>query len=157
MNLPATTWPLTEANLDAVHWGGLVHEPTATGINPARRYRRVLVIDDSLVMRRYLEKRNAAHAEQWVARIGINIGRVIGSLVGVQKYVYDLFGPGVNLAARMESLSEPMMITLNQDTKVLLENQFEISDRGEFEVKGFGTQHLWSLEAEFGDRPGRHR
>ena len=117
----------------------------------------VNIAQAALRMRRYLEKRNAAHAEQWVARIGVNVGRVIGSLVGVQKYVYDLFGPGVNLAARMESLSEPMMITLNQDTKVLLENQFEISDRGEFEVKGFGTQHLWSLEAEFGDRPGRHR
>ena len=37
-----------------------------------------------------------------------------------------------------------------------LENEFEISDRGEFEVKGFGMQHLWSLEAEFTDRQGRH-
>ena len=111
----------------------------------------------ALRMRRYLEKRNAAHTEQWVARIGINTGAVIGSLVGVQKYVYDLFGPGVNLAARMEALAEPMMITLNDETKVLIENQFEFSDRGEFEVKGFGTQHLWSLEGEFGDRHGRHR
>ena len=117
----------------------------------------VNIAQAALRMRRYLEKRNAAHPEQWVARIGINSGSVIGSLVGVQKYVYDLFGPGVNLAARMESMSEPMMITMNEDTKVLLENEFEISDRGEFEVKGFGTQHLWSLEAEYTDRQGRHR
>ncbi|MGI9578548.1 MAG: adenylate/guanylate cyclase domain-containing protein [Microthrixaceae bacterium] len=116
----------------------------------------VNIAQAALRMRRYLEKRNAAHPEQWVARIGINSGSVIGSLVGVQKYVYDLFGPGVNLAARMESMSEPMMITMNEDTRVLLENEFEISDRGEFEVKGFGMQHLWSLEAEFSDRQGRH-
>ena len=37
---------------------------------------------------------------------------VIGSMIGVQKYVYDIFGPGVNLAARMEALSDPMEITL---------------------------------------------
>jgi class 3 adenylate cyclase len=116
----------------------------------------VNIAQAALRMRRYLEKRNAAHPEQWVARIGINSGSVIGSLVGVQKYVYDLFGPGVNLAARMESMSEPMMITMNEHTKALLENEFEISDRGEFEVKGFGMQHLWSLEAEFTDRQGRH-
>jgi hypothetical protein len=40
---------------------------------------------------------------------------VIGSIVGVQKYVYDIFGPGVNLAARMEALSEPMKITISEE------------------------------------------
>jgi hypothetical protein len=29
---------------------------------------------------------------------------VIGSIVGIQKYVYDIFGPAVNLAARLEQL-----------------------------------------------------
>ncbi|MGA7269623.1 MAG: adenylate/guanylate cyclase domain-containing protein [Acidimicrobiia bacterium] len=106
----------------------------------------------ALRMRRYLERRNQAHAQRWEARIGINTGPVIGSLVGVQKYVYDLFGPGVNLAARMEALSEPMMITLNKTTRDRLEEAFTFSDRGEFEVKGFGTQHLFFLEGEYGER-----
>ena len=39
-------------------------------------------------------------------------GPVIGSIVGVQKYVYDIFGPGVNLAARMEALAGPMEIVV---------------------------------------------
>jgi class 3 adenylate cyclase len=107
----------------------------------------------ALRFRRYLERRNQAHAQQWSARIGINTGSVIGSLVGVQKYVYDLFGPGVNLAARMETLSEPMRITLNQDTYDLLKDEFVFSDRGEFEVKGFGTQHLYYLDSEIAGRP----
>ncbi len=102
----------------------------------------------ALRMRRYLEKRNLAHPQEWVARIGINSGPVIGSLVGVQKYVYDLFGPGVNLAARMEGLSEPMMITVNQDTYELLKDNFSFTERGEFEVKGFGTQKLYFLDGE---------
>ncbi len=100
-------------------------------------------------MRRYLEKRNQAHPQQWRARIGVNSGPVIGSLVGVQKYVYDLFGPGVNLAARMESISEPMMITVNEDTYLLLKDDFSFTERGEFEVKGFGTQRLFFLDGEF--------
>jgi adenylate cyclase len=106
----------------------------------------------ALRMRRYLERRNVAHPQQWVPRIGINTGAVIGSLVGVQKYVYDLFGPGVNLAARMEAVSEPMRITLTRDTYELLKDDFSFEERGEFEIKGFGVQELYFLEGEYGDR-----
>lgn len=102
----------------------------------------------ALRMRRYIERRNSAHPEEWRCRIGINSGPVIGSLVGVQKYVYDLFGPGVNLAARMEALSEPMKITLCEDTYELIKNDFICSEVGEAEVKGFGVKMLYHLEGE---------
>jgi len=102
----------------------------------------------ALRMRRYLDKRNAAHPQQWRCRIGINSGPVIGSLVGVQKYVYDLFGPGVNLAARMESMSEPMRITVSQDTQSLIKDDFALTERGEFDIKGFGKQTLYYLDSE---------
>jgi adenylate cyclase len=97
---------------------------------------------------RYIQKRNTAHAEEWLCRIGINSGPVIGSLVGVQKYVYDIFGPGVNMAARMESLSEPMKITISEDTYRLIKDDFTCVDRGEFDVKGFGSRRLFFLERE---------
>jgi len=102
----------------------------------------------ALRMRRYLEKRNAAHPEQWLCRIGINSGPLIGSIVGVQKYVYDIFGPGVNLAARMEAFSEPMHITLCEETYKLIEDDFICSEKGEFEVKGFGSIRLYDLGGE---------
>jgi adenylate cyclase len=102
----------------------------------------------ALRMRRYLERRNSAHPIEWRARFGINTGPVIGSLVGIQRYVYDLFGPGVNLAARMESLSDPMRITVSQHTYELLKDDFVLSERGEFDVKGFGPQPLYFLEGE---------
>jgi len=102
----------------------------------------------ALRMRRYLERRNDAHPQEWLARIGINTGEVIGSLVGIQKYVYDLFGPGVNLASRMEGASEPMRITLNEPTAELLRDEFVLVERGDFEIKGFGTQKLFFLEGE---------
>ena len=108
----------------------------------------------ALRMLRYIQKRNSAHAEQWICRIGINSGPVVGSLVGVQKYVYDIFGPGVNMAARMETLSEPMQITISEDTYHLLKDDFVCTERGEFEVKGFGTQKLFFLEREL--KVGRH-
>jgi adenylate cyclase len=102
----------------------------------------------ALRMLRYIERRNSAHTEEWLCRIGINSGPVIGSLVGVQKYVYDIFGPGVNLASRMEALSEPMQITVSSSTYDLIHEDFQLSYRGEFEAKGFGEQTLYFLERE---------
>lgn len=102
----------------------------------------------ALRFRRYIEKRNASHPEQWRCRIGINTGPVIGSIVGVQKYVYDIFGPGVNLAARMESVAAPMQIVVSESTYEILRSDFVLSDLGNVEVKGFGTQQVYSLDGE---------
>ena len=102
----------------------------------------------ALRMLRYIERRNSAHPEAWHCRIGINSGPVIGSLVGIQKYVYDIFGPGINMASRMETLSESMKITISESTYQLIKNDFMCEERGEFEVKGFGMNTLYFLERE---------
>ncbi len=102
----------------------------------------------ALRMCRYLTKRNAANPNRWQCRIGIGSGPVIGSLIGIQKYVYDIFGPAVNLAARLEALSEPMLITVAAETAEALQDEFLLRLRGEFEVKGFGELALFALEGE---------
>jgi adenylate cyclase len=102
----------------------------------------------ALRIKRYLERRNASHPEQWLCRIGLNTGPVIGSIVGVQKYVYDIFGPGVNLASRMESAADPMSIVVSDHTYELIRDDFLLSDLGDVDIKGFGPQRLWSLDGE---------
>ena len=106
----------------------------------------------ALRMRRYIDRRNAAHPEAWRCRIGIHSGSVIGSVVGVQKYVYDIFGPGVNMAARMETLAEPGQIVISEATWKLVRDEFSCNDLGEVEVKGFGTQRVYSLDSESSGR-----
>lgn len=102
----------------------------------------------ALRMRRYLERRNQSHARPWRCRIGIASGAVIGSLVGIQKYVYDIFGPTVNLAARLEQLSHPMGITLSDATLRALGDGFCTKPLGLTEVKGLGSIPLHSLLGE---------
>jgi adenylate cyclase len=106
----------------------------------------------ALRMRRYLERRNAANAEPWRCRIGIGTGPLIGSVVGIQKYVYDVFGPAVNLAARLEALCEPMTISVGEETHHAIASDFVLRDRGEVEVKGFGLRRIWFLEGELAGR-----
>ena len=104
----------------------------------------------ALRMRRYLRRRNASSPNQWRCRIGVSTGPLIGSLIGIHKYVYDIFGPAVNLAARLEALSEPMQITVCQEAARLLENDFTLSARGEFDIKGFGPRTIYALDGEAG-------
>lgn len=98
---------------------------------------------------RYLKRRNENSEFEWRYRVGVNTGAVIGSVVGVQKYVYDIFGPGVNLAARIESVCEPMEILVGQGTYDEIQNEFRLSDFGEHEIRGFGTQRLYRLDGDF--------
>jgi len=105
------------------------------------------VADVALRFVRYLERRNASQPHEWRCRIGLNTGPVIGSIVGIQKYVYDIFGPGINLAARMEALSEPMEISLCDEMAARIQDRFRLEDRGLVDIKGFGTKRRYALVA----------
>jgi adenylate cyclase len=107
----------------------------------------------ALRMRRLLEKRNGSSHHTWQCRIGIGSGPVIGSIVGIQKYVYDIFGPAVNLAARLEHLSEPMQILVSAETYEKIRDDFVLRPLGEIPIKGFGAQRVYALEDEV--RKGR--
>ena len=104
----------------------------------------------ALRARRYLERRNQAHPTAWRCRIGIHSGALIGSLVGLQKYVYDVFGPAVNMAARLEQEAEPMQILAVAETVRLIGDDFRFTRVGEREIKGFGNCTLMALEEERG-------
>ncbi|MGB3244468.1 MAG: adenylate/guanylate cyclase domain-containing protein [Sulfitobacter sp.] len=100
-------------------------------------------------MIRYLERRNRSHEHQWRARIGIASGPVVGSVVGVQKYIYDVFGPAVNLAARLQSTSNAMEITVCQSLLEELHDSFDFNHTRTETLKGFGEVKVASISRRF--------
>jgi adenylate cyclase len=102
----------------------------------------------ALRARRYLERRNQAHPVAWRCRIGIHTGPLIGSLVGLQKYVYDVFGPAVNVAARLEQEAAPMQILTCHETATAIGPDFRFTEHGLVTLKGFGSCQLMALEEE---------
>lgn len=102
----------------------------------------------ALRMRRFLEKRNHTGAHQWRCRIGLACGPVIGSIVGIHKFVYDIFGPTVNIAARLETFAEAGQIILTSDMAQRIQDDFVLRSLGENDLKGFGSVELFSLEDE---------
>ncbi|WP_420584140.1 adenylate/guanylate cyclase domain-containing protein [Ruegeria sp.] len=91
---------------------------------------------------RYLERRNESHPHKWQARIGLGMGPAVGSVVGIQKYVYDVFGPAVNLASRLQVFANPMNIVAPEEMKYALIDEFQVSDLGRVDVKGMGEMDL---------------
>lgn len=75
---------------------------------------------------RYLERRNATHPIRWEARIGIASGSVIGSVVGVQKYLYDVFGPAVAAADAVRAAASAMRVAVDPSAAALLDARFAV-------------------------------
>lgn len=97
-------------------------------------------------MMRFLERRNQTHQHKWRARIGIASGSVVGSVVGVQKYVYDVFGPAVNMAARLQAESDPMEITICDTMRDELIDEFKVSEAETVSLRGFGETQIARLK-----------
>ena len=100
----------------------------------------------ALLIKRYLNRRNQTHTVSWIPRIGIASGPVIGSIVGIHKYVYDIFGPAVNLASRMERRAKPMEITVCSPLKEILDQDFALSPKITEDIKGFGKIKIYTLD-----------
>ncbi len=94
----------------------------------------------------YLEKRNQNSKIQWKVRIGLHSGKVVGGIVGVKKYIYDVFGDTINTTSRMESNSEPMRINVSETTYNLLSDKFRFTPREPMEIKGKGLMKMYFLE-----------
>ncbi len=94
----------------------------------------------------YLNERNATAKFKWQIRVGIHSGKVVGGIVGTEKYIYDVFGDTINIAARMENHSEPMKINISGATHQLIADKFSFSKRKLTEVKGRGTLQMYFVE-----------
>ena len=94
----------------------------------------------------YLEKRNQTSFYKWEMRFGVNSGPLVGGIVGREKYIYDVFGDTVNVAARMEQLSESMKINVSETTRQLAGEAFHFQPREAREVKGRGVMKMYFLE-----------
>jgi class 3 adenylate cyclase len=83
--------------------------------------------------------------ESFQIRIGINTGSVIAGVIGINKFIYDLWGDAVNVASRMESSGVPGRIQVTAQTYERLRDQFEFEERGAIAVKGKGKMTTYWL------------
>jgi adenylate cyclase len=81
-------------------------------------------------------------------RIGVESGPCVGGVIGLRKFVFDIWGDPVNTASRMESHGVAGRVHVGEAAYELLKDAFELEPRGVIEVKGKGAMCTWFLLRE---------
>ncbi|HEY5743778.1 MAG TPA: adenylate/guanylate cyclase domain-containing protein [Terrimicrobiaceae bacterium] len=79
-------------------------------------------------------------------RIGINTGPVVAGVIGIKKFIYDLWGDTVNLASRMESHGVTGEIQVTEAVYKRMREKYLFEPRGKIDVKGRGEQQTYLLK-----------
>lgn len=115
------------------------------GVPVARDDHAEAVAEMALSMRDAIEAHNREFGTQLKIRIGINSGPVVAGVIGLKKFIYDLWGDTVNFASRMESHGVPNGIQVSVSTWEKLRSHYEFEARGPIEVKGIGSVPAYLL------------
>lgn len=78
-------------------------------------------------------------------RVGINTGSAIAGVIGIKKFIYDLWGDTVNTASRMESHGLTGRIQVSDATYQILRDKYLFEPRGRISVKGKGEMMTYFL------------
>jgi class 3 adenylate cyclase len=79
-------------------------------------------------------------------RVGIHTGIVVAGIVGLKKFSYDIWGDTVNMAARMQSSSNPGKVNVSESTYLLAAADFDFEPRGKIAAKNKGEQVMYFVE-----------
>ena len=80
-------------------------------------------------------------------RIGLQVGSVIAGVIGIRKFIYDVWGDTVNTASRLESHGAPGRTHVSEMVFERLQGRFAFEERGTIELKGRGPMNTYFLDA----------
>ncbi len=116
----------------------------AAGLPEPHPQHASLIFEAACKMLRWVEQDAAgtgyAHLQ---LRIGMHSGPVVAGVAGKTKYVYDIWGDTVNIAARMEQFGVAGRINMSEATRLLLGDSVLAEKREPMEVKGLGLTSMY--------------
>jgi class 3 adenylate cyclase len=115
------------------------------GLPEPRRDHAEAVAGLALDIQREMQRFRWPNGEPMGLRIGINTGPVVAGVIGVRKFIYDLWGDTVNVANRMERNGILNGIQVTETTYGQLKDQYAFEERYLRDVKGKGDMRVFRL------------
>ncbi|MGH0143185.1 UNVERIFIED_CONTAM: hypothetical protein FKN15_019135 [Acipenser sinensis] len=107
------------------------------------------VADFAIEMFNVLDEINYQSYNDFVLRVGINVGPVVAGVIGARRPQYDIWGNTVNVASRMDSTGVQGKIQITEDVyRILTKCDYEFVCRGKVSVKGKGEMLTYFLEGK---------
>lgn len=100
-----------------------------------------LALDMGDALKRY----NRVNGTQLGMRIGIHAGPAVAGVIGVTRFLYDVWGDTVNVASRMESTGATGAIHVTEAVYLQTRDQFEFRAREALAIKGSGPLSTYWL------------
>ncbi len=134
----------------------------AGGIPKKNRTNPIETVLAALEMQHYMKKLHEKFEQDekkiWQITTGIHTGAVTATVSGKKKVTYDIKGDTVNIASRIESASEPGIVTISAMTYEFVGEYFRCEYRGKLPVKykgDIGMYHVKGLHPKYSsDREG---
>jgi class 3 adenylate cyclase len=115
------------------------------GLPPDQEGHCARVAEMALELSRKVEGLRMATGAPIELRIGVHTGPAVAGVIGVKKFIYDVWGDTVNIASRMQSLGVPGSIQVSQAVHDRLRDLFRFEPRGTIEVRGKGPMQTYFL------------
>ncbi|XP_069013546.1 adenylate cyclase type 1-like isoform X2 [Embiotoca jacksoni] len=106
------------------------------------------IADYAIEMFDVLDEINYQSYNEFVLRVGINVGPVVAGVIGARRPQYDIWGNTVNVASRMDSTGVPGKIQVTEEVYRLLNSNYDLVCRGKVSVKGKGEMLTYFLEGK---------
>ncbi|XP_038159759.1 adenylate cyclase type 1-like isoform X1 [Cyprinodon tularosa] len=106
------------------------------------------IADYAIEMFDVLDEINYQSYNEFVLRVGINVGPVVAGVIGARRPQYDIWGNTVNVASRMDSTGVPGKIQVTEEVYRMLNRNYDLVCRGKVSVKGKGEMLTYFLEGK---------
>ena len=104
------------------------------------------LVEYVFALREKLANLNEHSYNNFMLRVGMNVGPVVAGVIGARKPQYDIWGNTVNVASRMDSTGLPNHTQVTEEVYIILKHlPYEFTLRGEVKVKGKGNMTTYFL------------
>lgn len=117
----------------------------AAGIPDADKNSYTNMARFALKMQQIVDSFNEVHHTSFKVRVGVHCGPVVAGVIGKKKFVYDLWGSTVNIAAQMEITCIPGRIQVSKEFFDKLNKEFVFEERAPIPIRGYGMRTNYYL------------